>query len=150
MLVAVDDFGQFLTKITAGLGNLGGVIVPQRLDNVPHLFFKKLTNDSIKRIIYNSYRTVNPAKYFFYTTREKVYPVADKYPRRIIVGVKACDLKAIGILDEALLKGNFVEPTYSKWRENTIIISSDCDEITDTCHCSLVGGKPFALLNYDG
>ena len=37
----------------------------------------------------------------------------------------------------------------SNWRKNTFIISADCDEICETCHCNLVGGKPFSEKGFD-
>ena len=78
-----------------------------------------------------------------------MYPVDGVVKKRVIAGVKACDLKALMLLDKAMLEGGFVDHAYSNWRKNTFIISADCDEICETCHCNLVGGKPFSEKGFD-
>jgi ferredoxin len=149
MLISKRDFNNFLLLLSDGLGNFDNVIVPQIIDSNSGIFLKKLKKETDRKINLTSYRSINPVKYFLYPARERVYPAAEFFPKNIIAGVKACDLEAIKILDKALLNGNFVEPSYSRLRENTLIISSDCEEVSKTCHCSLVGGKPYAEEGFD-
>lgn len=61
----------------------------------------------------------------------------------VLVGVRACELRAFAYLDKVMLEGDFVEPLYKARRENTIIISSDCVDCAETCCCVLVGGRPY-------
>jgi len=149
MLILKRDFNNFLLQLSDGLGNFDNVIVPQISGNNSSFFLKKLKKETGEKINLTSYRSINPVKYFLYPARERVYPAAESFPKNIIIGVKACDLEAIKILDKALLNGNFVEPSYSRLRENTLIISADCEEVSKTCHCSLVGGKPYAEEGFD-
>ena len=69
-----------------------------------------------------------------------VVPSAEK---RVVVGVRACELKAWRYLDKVMLEGNFEDPLYKARRENLIIISSDCVDCAEHCFCILLGGKPF-------
>ncbi|HVO76112.1 MAG TPA: 4Fe-4S dicluster domain-containing protein [Ignavibacteriaceae bacterium] len=146
MLIGKRDFFNFLT---GSLPNFDNVIVAEKEISSSVLYLKKIGKDAGKKIELNSFRSTNPLKYFLYHVREKVYPAEEKFPLNIIVGVKACDLKAVQILDKALLNENFTDPAYYQWRKNTYLVSADCDEITESCHCNLVDGKPFADEGYD-
>ena len=151
MIVSTEDFEIILNKISTGFNNFTETVVPCKVSPSPNkppiLRFEKLKKDS--NVSLTSYRTIDPLKILFYLTREKVYPVDGVVKKRAIAGVKACDLKALMLLDKAMLEGGFVDHAYSNWRKNTFIISADCDEICETCHCNLVGGKPFSEKGFD-
>ena len=101
-------------------------------------------------VIYEGARTTQPLKFFIYPPREKVspdQPSSDK--KTIILGVKACDLKALSVLDKIFLDPDFPDPFYQKRRENTILISDDCTEPKESCFCILLGGNPFPEGNFD-
>ncbi|MBD3223784.1 MAG: hypothetical protein GF313_03595 [Caldithrix sp.] len=97
----------------------------------------------------DGYRPIFPLKNLFYITREALSTKTYEGPERIIAGVKACDLKALQLLDKALINEDFVDPSYKFWRQKTILIASDCTEVGNTCHCILVDGKPYAEQGYD-
>ena len=61
----------------------------------------------------------------------------------VLVGVRACELRAWRYLDHVMLEGDFVDPMYRARREATAIISCDCVDCADTCCCVLVAGRPF-------
>ncbi|MCJ7554961.1 MAG: hypothetical protein MUO34_13875, partial [Ignavibacteriaceae bacterium] len=151
MVVSTRDFEFFLNKVNSGFNNFSEVIVPYKINssqNKPAILrFEKQKAES--KISPNSFRTIEPLKILFYLAREKVYPVDGVAKERVIVGVKACDLKALLLLDKAMLEGGFIDLAYYNWRKSTLIISSDCDEICETCHCNLVGGKPYSEKGFD-
>lgn len=151
MVVSVRDFEVFLTKLNSGTAGFTEVIAPYKIQlskpALPSFRFDKLKHGSNPTL--NSYRTIDPLKILFYLMREKVYPLENFGERRIITGVKACDLKALLLLDKAMLEGGFTDPAYYQWRKSTLIISTDCDEICETCHCNLVGGKPYSEKGFD-
>ncbi|MBE0572522.1 MAG: 4Fe-4S dicluster domain-containing protein [Ignavibacteriaceae bacterium] len=150
MIVNKNDFHSFLKKVNSGLGNFSEVIVPYHIrsdDEKPALHFFRFEESKLPNL--NFFRTVDPLKILFYLTREKVYPLGQKNHTRIIVGVKACDIKALHLLDKAMLQSGFVDPAYKQWRENTLIISSDCDFLHETCSCNLVNGHPYSESGYD-
>jgi len=151
MVVSTKDFDLFLSKVNSGLNGFSEAIVPRKANTSSNksaiLRFERSKEEN--NISLNSYRTIDPLKILFYLAREKVYPVDEVAKKRVIVGVKACDLKALLLLDKAMLEGGFTDPAYYNWRKNTLIISSDCDEICETCHCNLVGGKPYSEKGFD-
>ena len=150
MIVNKNDFHSFLKKVNNGLGNFNEVIVPYRArsdDEIPAFHFQRFEESKSPNL--NFFRTVDPLKILFYLTREKVYPLKEKIHSRAIVGVKACDLKALHLLDKAMLQSGFIDPAYKKWRDSTLIISSDCDHLHETCSCNLVNGHPYPSNGFD-
>ncbi len=70
-------------------------------------------------------------------------PVAVAEEEVVVVGVRACELRAWKYLDKVMLEGDFVEPFYQARRQGMRIISCDCVACAETCFCVLVGGRPF-------
>lgn len=67
----------------------------------------------------------------------------------VLVGVRACELRARNYLDKVMLEGEFDDPAYRQRRENTTVVSCDCVDCAETCCCTLVGGRPFATEGFD-
>ncbi|MFA5355878.1 MAG: 4Fe-4S dicluster domain-containing protein [Candidatus Omnitrophota bacterium] len=90
---------------------------------------------------FNPYRAVEPLKSFFTYAQDEAAeyfspgrPVAQ--PERVVIfGVKACDIAGHKVQDFVFLEGVEVDPIYRLRRENTVIISSDCTDFKDVCHC---------------
>lgn len=101
------------------------------------------------RLALDGYRAVDPVKLLVYGVRERVEPFAGESPAGLLAGVKACDIAALQILDRALINEDFADPVYKSWRERTTVLSFDCTDAAPTCHCTLVGGKPFAETGFD-
>lgn len=114
--------------------------------------------DSSKRLYMNYTSTMlSPGKLFLYKPREELFrfnmhgkisvkeiqPVAEK---QIIIGVHPCDMNAIFYLDKTFL-GKYKDPNYRIRRENTIIISLNCTQVSPNCFCSSVGTGPFLNTN---
>ena len=147
MLIKSDDLYAFLHKaVEEKLDGYTDVILPGSKGN-GGTFFGHLGDDF--NIVLDSYRTVDPVKILFYLTRERMQPDEWATKKRIILGVKACDLRALELLDRALINQDFVDPAYKHWRENSTIVTTDCSEIADTCHCNLLDGLPFAESGFD-
>jgi len=69
---------------------------------------------------------------------------------RIIFGMRPCDTKAIGYLDNFLLGGDFVDTQYEARRRNTKLITMACAEPAfDTCWCGCSNAGPVAEDGYD-
>lgn len=146
MQISIDQLKNFLSQCHENNQHFDQIIVPTVLESGKRAF-KKFTPES--EIDLDSYRTVDPLKFLFYFPRETVYPEQTQVPRRLIVGAKSCDLKALQILDLAMHNEDFVDPVYVAWREATTIVSSDCLSVGPTCHCTLVAGKPYAETGFD-
>jgi ferredoxin len=104
---------------------------------------------------YADIRTPQPLKSFFYPPAEKVarYPKEEEqkaeYAARIIIGVKACDVYALNIIDRVYRDGEYPDPNYVKNRELNFIISSDCLDAADFCSCTLMNCKPYLDKEFD-
>lgn len=100
---------------------------------------------------YNPCRATAPfIKSVLFEAREKVSFISGTEGRKkIIFGLKACDLASLPIMDFVFKNGDFTDPLYVKNREDTIIISGDCTDCLETCFCTLVGNNPYPEKNFD-
>jgi len=89
---------------------------------------------------------------------------------RVLVGVRACDINALNILDKVFMEGTFPSPYYISRRKNTFIIGMDhlpepdcfcesmnqhhpregfnlyCSDIGDKYYLSILSSKAFSFL----
>jgi len=152
MIIRKEDLFLFFNRcISEKIDNYEEVLLPKKNNKQDEKQFSFTKYNSDENIEYDleSFRTIDPIKTLFYLSRENVSSTSLHSKKRIVAGIKACDLKALNILDKALINDDFVDPAYKKLRDNTLVISSDCNRITDSCHCNLVGGKPYSESNYD-
>jgi sulfhydrogenase subunit beta (sulfur reductase) len=150
VIIKADDFITFLRRIVyEKIGNYREIYLPARGPDQQngHLFFTSIREDAEFEL--EQYRTVDPVKILFYLFREQVLNKNYNSMNRIIAGVKACDLKAIQLMDKALINNEFTDPSYKHWRDHTTIISTDCDSFASTCHCTLLDGKPYPEKGFD-
>jgi len=149
MIVKAQDFTAFLIKCQQeSIGGFEQVIVPRKSGKPEEkqTVFEEIKPDT--QPVFHSFRTIDPLRTLFYFSRETLLP-ADKTRKRLIVGAKACDIAAMQILDRALINDDFIDPVYKAWRDKTTIISADCLDVGESCHCTLVDGKPYVTQNYD-
>ncbi|MEU7872097.1 4Fe-4S dicluster domain-containing protein [Dactylosporangium sp. NPDC049140] len=67
-------------------------------------------------------------------------------PRRLaLLGVRPCDLRAIGVLDHVLGNGR----RYATRRAGLLVIAVNCTEPGGTCFCVAAGGGPGAETGHD-
>ena len=102
---------------------------------------------------------VESAKSFLFPAKERVavYPGVSSPPQidlsddapQMLLGVRACGLLAVEIMDHVLCEGDFADPFYTQRRERTLLLSVDCVAPAATCFCNLVGGKPYPDGAYD-
>lgn len=65
------------------------------------------------------------------------------------LGVRACELAAIGILDRVFSQSGFEEPGYRRRRDALFVIAVECGRATDTCFCASAGGGPAVDGGFD-
>lgn len=70
-------------------------------------------------------------------------------PRYALLGVRPCDVRAIGILDTVLTGGRHVDPVYSGRRDGAFVIAVECTEPGAACFCSSMGCGPGADTGFD-
>jgi ferredoxin len=73
---------------------------------------------------------------------------AERY-RYALLGVRPCDLAAIGVLDRVLAGGAHVDPIYSVRRDGNLVIAVECTEPGATCFCTSMGTGPGAESGFD-
>lgn len=103
---------------------------------------------------FRAIRAAEPVKSFFFRASEKVAAFPQKYDappsdRRVLLGVKACDIAAMRVHERMFQHGEYADPFYQSRVRNTIMIAADCPEPADSCFCNLVGGKPYVESGAD-
>lgn len=105
--------------------------------------YETLTRELIPRIAYNSPKPASPLKNFFLPFRENVSDMQQIDEMRVILGVPACDLEGLKLLDEIYLDKDYPDPFYKEKRDHTLLISSDCFSVLPHCHCTSYGLNPW-------
>ena len=70
-------------------------------------------------------------------------------PRYALLGVRPCDLAAIGVLDRVLTGGRHTDPVYAGRRDGNLIIAVECTEPGAVCFCASMGTGPGAEAGFD-
>ncbi|RSS06810.1 4Fe-4S dicluster domain-containing protein [Streptomyces sp. WAC00469] len=65
------------------------------------------------------------------------------------LGVHACDLHAIRILDRVMTGGRHPDPVYASRRRNVFLVAAECTEPGATCFCVSMGTGPAVDAGYD-
>ncbi|MGD9911674.1 4Fe-4S dicluster domain-containing protein [Methanothrix sp.] len=68
--------------------------------------------------------------------------------KRLIVGVRPCDLRALSLLDRIMLSEP-ADELYSERRRSTAIIALNCTEPSESCFCAQMGSGPEAQEGFD-
>lgn len=107
-------------------------------------------------LIYNAYRTVEPLKSFFIYPYDKVTDyftsgknITDVVAETVIFGIKSCDIAGHKVQDFVFLEGVEVESLYRLRRESIILISSDCTDFRQVCHCLTWDILPYPKEGFD-
>jgi len=70
-------------------------------------------------------------------------------PRLALIGVRACELAAIGIQDTVFLRREYREDDYADRRDNVFLVAVNCTEAGGTCFCVSMDAGPTARSGYD-
>jgi ferredoxin len=76
------------------------------------------------------------------------FSLHDDTPRpekRAFIGVRSCDLHAIGIQDAVFLGDAYTDPQYRARREGLFIVAVNCGQAGATCFCASMGTGPKAV-----
>jgi sulfhydrogenase subunit beta (sulfur reductase) len=65
------------------------------------------------------------------------------------LGIRPCDLKAVEVLDRALLLPHHKDPIYGPLRNESIFIVVNCGRAGENCFCASMGTGPKAESGYD-
>ena len=92
-----------------------------------------------------------PPKSLFLPQSEAMFRVQDadyesveaEVSPSMILGVRACDARAIQLLDGVFMAEDYRDPYWAKRRAQTTLVVLGCAEPCDTCFCTTVGSGPF-------
>jgi sulfhydrogenase subunit beta (sulfur reductase) len=70
-------------------------------------------------------------------------------PRFAFLGIRPCDLAAIGLLDRVFVGENYRDPVYNPRRAGAFFISVNCTRPAATCFCNSMDTGPAARSGYD-
>ena len=62
--------------------------------------------------------------------------------RFAFIGVRACELAAIGIQDRVLLQDRYTDSVYEQRRDGVFLVAIQCTNSASTCFCSSMGTGP--------
>jgi sulfhydrogenase subunit beta (sulfur reductase) len=70
-------------------------------------------------------------------------------PRLALLGVRACELAAMGIQDRVFLGGPYTDEDYRARRRNALVVAVNCTTASSTCFCTSMGTGPEVRGGYD-
>lgn len=70
-------------------------------------------------------------------------------PRYAFLGIKPCELAAIGRQDRVFLGGPYAEPAYAERRKEAFLVVAQCTEAHGTCFCASMETGPRAERGFD-
>lgn len=156
---------EFISRLKDKFNVFSPVAIPQNFSGQTDYSYKKL--DQAKAFVFNPYRAVEPLKVFFLHPAEKIAGYFNSVDtgnkslphspeekttdlgKTVIFGIKSCDLAAHKIQDFVFLEGVEVDSSYRIKRENTILISGDCGDFKDVCHCLSWDILPYPTSGFD-
>jgi sulfhydrogenase subunit beta (sulfur reductase) len=106
--------------------------------------YELIKPSDVGKISYNKPKPATSLKSFFLPVKENVTSAKVSEKPRIIIGVPACDIEGLALLDEIYLDAEFNDIYYRYRRENTLLISSDCFGIQEHCHCLSYDIRPYS------
>ncbi len=65
------------------------------------------------------------------------------YSPRLVLGIRPCDARALGLMDRNFDTNTFKDPWWVKRRDATTLVGLGCNSPCRTCFCTTVGSGPF-------
>jgi formate hydrogenlyase subunit 6/NADH:ubiquinone oxidoreductase subunit I len=138
-----------LYSLLADLSKDSDVYIPAEKNG--HLSYEKFNPEHKDDYVVDRIRPMEPLKSFFTRSRERVDGFSHKKNSRgqVIVGVKNCDIASLRVQDLVFKNTEPVDPFFSSKRDNTTIISSDCNMLCDSCFCTALETDPYPVRGFD-
>lgn len=142
-----EAFGEFFEV----LKRYGEVHAPTRKGK----FFSFTKVDSLDEVVLNYNRTILPPKKYFVKPLEEILkvkvnkgyePITEKPRNLVLLGLHACDINALRILDSVYLD-ELQDSYYQSRRDNTIVVGISC-EPDEYCFCKAMS-TDYAWTGFD-
>lgn len=79
----------------------------------------------------------------------RVLPEEDGAERLALIGVRACEIEAIGIQDQVFLHGSHADSPYAARRRDMLILAVNCTQPGGTCFCASMDTGPRVSSGFD-
>ena len=142
-VIAKSEFKRFTDALLRDNTSFG----PRQVDTDSRgkALYQFLPVTSSDDVAFDYTATASSAKHFFLPFREELSRFVfqdQEWDQQInyeadpivLIGLRACDISALNILDDVLLKGHFPSPYYLARRKNTFVIGMDHLPLPD-CFC---------------
>jgi NAD-dependent dihydropyrimidine dehydrogenase PreA subunit len=144
-----------LASLLAELSGEYDLYAPQEIDG--GLVLRRLgPTREPPEVVWNEHRLREPLKSLWFQSAKVVAqwgqePGEEPAPPRprAVVGAKACDLRALEIIDKVFADHEFPEPAWCAARECNLIITGDCTGAAETCFCTMLGEAPHPDSGFD-
>jgi len=94
-----------------------------------------------------------PVETLWTATREagdlRIIPAAPDDSRFAFIGVRACEIQAIAVQDQVLIKGDYADSAYARRRRAVFIVAVNCGQAGGTCFCASMGHGPGVESGFD-
>jgi sulfhydrogenase subunit beta (sulfur reductase) len=113
------------------------------------LHMEKMTASTLHSLVTDHCRTVESPKDILFPLMEDLPSVPETAgPLKLVLGVRACDLRALAVLDRAF-GGPSADPFYESRRKGLVLVGSDCTQPGPSCFCVQTGGLPYPTEGFD-
>lgn len=79
----------------------------------------------------------------------EILPDTADVPRYAFLGVRACELQAIGVQDKVFMHNGYTDPTYAARRAEAFIVALNCGQAGGTCFCVSMHTGPQVTQGFD-
>lgn len=135
-------------ELIGPLMNDGNDIVFKSVDKIHELVLDcPASLPSPKEFIFPQYEPMLRMRQASNVKRQEITDLSDE-TKRVIFGVRSCDISALGLLDKFYLEGH-KDPYYAERRRNTLFISIVCNDPAPTCFCIGLGTGPYLEKGFD-
>lgn len=69
--------------------------------------------------------------------------------KKAFIGMRSCDIHALGVQDRVFLEGQYVDERYAARRCDLLIVAVNCTRSVDTCFCASLNTGPAARSGFD-
>jgi sulfhydrogenase subunit beta (sulfur reductase) len=94
-----------------------------------------------------------PIKQIWGATKEKdgfaLEEKVNEFPKMAFIGVRACELSGISLLDKILIDGPYKELGYASLRKKIFVVAVNCSQAGGTCFCVSMKSGPKATKGFD-
>ena len=78
-----------------------------------------------------------------------IVPVREPAPRLAFIGVRACELAALGIQDRAMRAGPAGDADHAARRDASLVVAVECAQAMSTCFCTSMANGPEVQAGAD-